>query len=44
MIERVHDNRNFYVKEREFEGILGENFFSKKFSPNPFQKTLNWEK
>jgi hypothetical protein len=24
-------------------GILGGNFFEKKFPPNPFQKTLYWE-
>ena len=24
--------------------FLGENFFEKKFSPNPFQKTSNWIK
>ncbi len=32
---------NLFLKKREFDEILGENFFGKKFSPNPFQKTSN---
>ena len=34
----------FCLKNGWFYKILfrGENFFEKKFSPHPFQKTLNW--